>query len=1040
MNISLCGRCNSELRSNNTCCLYSTSPGLIYEIGPLLLCDSCARSVVSDENLQGPAASIRLSMHSKIDESMMAMTDEGIIERCNELGLSADQALREARRLGGLCLQNTVDGELAAVKFWNSDRPEVPRYGKKSFAMANRPVTDRVWKIEYFMDELIREVDMSATGQVDVCRSILEIADPKTEGPVVGSTGTFLAEKLLNNRSSPRTEEQDFEEAIGLLKQSEQLAKQQSDPELVAECHNLLSFAYHRRHSGDERKNAGISIAFAQKALQVYSSESNPVEYAIAHNNLGSAYLDYSQDDDEFFEKALVSFHKALDAVDQRADPKQWAATNDHLASAYLERAAGDKEDNLDLAIAHAENSLRVYSRKDYLLDWAIAHSNLATVYGQRERGRDVDNVEHEVRHLELALQGFGEAGRIEDLAAIRNNLAIAYTRRKKGDFRANAKDTVRHAIAAMQFYTQASDSKKWSSLRDLVDVAEDCLAKAEVETQQSGGERSNDPDQAVDEAAHSDEAPQEDPSAQERIDRLLKDQSIVDEILIDIERGLEQEEPAESLIPLCFEALELLDRQYQQHDLVEKMPGGASAWGKAWVLVTNSLGSLLCELGYHSIARRQYVQCLQALTDLDPYYSDPVREQIARIDGRKASMPLSQIPFSWLGRTERESQHLALNSALMGDLASLSDIYNSDSERPAGSERRLLRKLTGKRWLATVILWLPWIVATVFTTGIRPLTNNVVLILGVGFAGLTVLAAKLHRSLILNLWTMEPFPERMKSPVTDLISRASMRVPLRRIWWIAMLFLAIVGYVNLGTFIALAIVLSTLLLWFVLKESVFPLFLDIQARDEALLVIAQRRIDTLPEQVQKMHETVQAIIFDHLENDTKFALYLRNFEAETRQHVIDESGPDRREVTSIDVALENKFFDSLTNRIPLIAVANPELRDSYLGEIPKLISAEEDWEHVLRDLIGSAHAIIFAVSKVSLGLSIEAEMILACGRIDRTIVVTHDDVSRRLVSSLFYDKHRFDQEGPYVNVVRAGSIDFENLHEHEPFKSMLAN
>jgi CHAT domain-containing protein len=89
----------------------------------------------------------------------------------------------------------------------------------------------------------------------------------------------------------------------------------------------------------------------------------------------------------------------------REALPEKWATSQNNLATAYADRIRGERADNLEQAIHHYEQALKVRTREALPEQWATSQNNLAAAYADRIRGERADNLERAIHHYEQALK-----------------------------------------------------------------------------------------------------------------------------------------------------------------------------------------------------------------------------------------------------------------------------------------------------------------------------------------------------------------------------------------------------------------------------------------------------------------------------------------------------------------------------------------------------------------------------------------------------------------------------------------------------------
>ncbi|MFM6270316.1 MAG: tetratricopeptide repeat protein, partial [Dolichospermum sp.] len=93
-------------------------------------------------------------------------------------------------------------------------------------------------------------------------------------------------------------------------------------------------------------------------------------------------------------EIAIAGYEIALNIFTFDAFPQDWAMTQNNLALAYSDRIRGDKAENLETAIAYYQEALKVRTFDAFPQDWAMTQNNLALAYSDRIRGDKAENLE----------------------------------------------------------------------------------------------------------------------------------------------------------------------------------------------------------------------------------------------------------------------------------------------------------------------------------------------------------------------------------------------------------------------------------------------------------------------------------------------------------------------------------------------------------------------------------------------------------------------------------------------------------------------
>ena len=247
-----------------------------------------------------------------------------------------------------------------------------------------------------------------------------------------------------------------LEIGIAAYEQALQAYTREAFPEDWAATQNNLANAYYNRIRGERADNLEQAIAAYERALQVRIREAFPEDWAATQNNLGNDYRDRIRGNRaENLERAIAASEQTLQVYTRSAFPEDWAMTQNNLANAYRDRIRGDQADNLERAITASEQALQVYTREAFPQDWAGMQNNLAAAYRSRIRGKQTDNLEQAIAAYEQALQVLTREAFPRDWAMTQHNLANAYRDRIRGDRADNLEQAIAAYKQALQVYTR---------------------------------------------------------------------------------------------------------------------------------------------------------------------------------------------------------------------------------------------------------------------------------------------------------------------------------------------------------------------------------------------------------------------------------------------------------------------------------------------------------------------------------------------------------------------------------------------------------
>jgi hypothetical protein len=97
----------------------------------------------------------------------------------------------------------------------------------------------------------------------------------------------------------------------------------------------------------------------------VYSIDSSPNEWATIQHNLGAAYAECTQGNrSDNIENAIHHYNEALKVRTIESVPNDWATTQNNLGNAYCNRIQRDRAENLELAIDCYRKALQIRTRQ----------------------------------------------------------------------------------------------------------------------------------------------------------------------------------------------------------------------------------------------------------------------------------------------------------------------------------------------------------------------------------------------------------------------------------------------------------------------------------------------------------------------------------------------------------------------------------------------------------------------------------------------------------------------------------------------------
>ncbi|NEP44777.1 MAG: tetratricopeptide repeat protein, partial [Okeania sp. SIO2H7] len=195
----------------------------------------------------------------------------------------------------------------------------------------------------------------------------------------------FLDGQAGGGETQPRATEEEY---LSFLRELLQLElESNSDPKVV--------YPFLARHQDK------LDLTFAEMLVGWFQSVLDP-NNSEANQALASLMNSLAVDINQFplgsrannLEIAIACYQAALEVYTRQAFPEQWATTQNNLGNAYKNRIKGERGDNIEEAIACYQAALEVYTRQAFPEQWAMTQNNLAVAYSDRIKGERGDNIE----------------------------------------------------------------------------------------------------------------------------------------------------------------------------------------------------------------------------------------------------------------------------------------------------------------------------------------------------------------------------------------------------------------------------------------------------------------------------------------------------------------------------------------------------------------------------------------------------------------------------------------------------------------------
>jgi tetratricopeptide (TPR) repeat protein len=248
-----------------------------------------------------------------------------------------------------------------------------------------------------------------------------------------------------------------------------------------APFHDNLGVAFNLLTTGDGEANLRQAIKHHKAALQKYTREAFPREWAMAQDNLGLAYRNLPGGDREANLRQAIEYHRAaLQVRTREAFPIEWAMTKDNLGIVYSDLIGAGLEPNQGQAIKCHEEALQVRTRDTFPVSWATSLGNLGKAYAQLPGENREANIRKAIKCFKEVLQVMTQENYPVEWATLQESLGNLYILLPGGDRKENLQQTIKYYEAALQVRTQEIFPVEWARNVDIINKTREELRNLE--------------------------------------------------------------------------------------------------------------------------------------------------------------------------------------------------------------------------------------------------------------------------------------------------------------------------------------------------------------------------------------------------------------------------------------------------------------------------------------------------------------------------------------------------------------------------------
>lgn len=183
----------------------------------------------------------------------------------------------------------------------------------------------------------------------------------------------------------------------------------------------LLGQLFRDRRHGNPQDNAKRAVEAFTSALEVWTRDTHPDDWAKTQNSLGVLYREIHQrfGGADALEAAISAFEAALTVLTPEKDPYEWAGIEFNLATALSVPVQVNSPENIERALRGLSASLEVRTKEHYPRDWARTQHNLGQAFQRRQVGEKWENL-HWPQHRQRSTQAMTSCSHARGLCAAR--------------------------------------------------------------------------------------------------------------------------------------------------------------------------------------------------------------------------------------------------------------------------------------------------------------------------------------------------------------------------------------------------------------------------------------------------------------------------------------------------------------------------------------------------------------------------------------------------------------------------------------------
>ncbi len=205
--------------------------------------------------------------------------------------------------------------------------------------------------------------------------------------------------------------------------------------EWEARCNGEFGNALLQVSIGSREINIRRAIVCYDAALQVFTKDSFPYEWATTQNNKGTAFADLPSGDlAQNLKEAIICFDAALQIYTKESSPREWAMTQNSKGNTLSRLPLDANNAHLREAIACYDAALTVYTQNTLARNWAKSQSNKGLALAKLSSGDVDENLRQAIACFDAALTIVSRNALPEDWAGTLFNKALVLEKQQLYD------------------------------------------------------------------------------------------------------------------------------------------------------------------------------------------------------------------------------------------------------------------------------------------------------------------------------------------------------------------------------------------------------------------------------------------------------------------------------------------------------------------------------------------------------------------------------------------------------------------------------